>query len=622
MVLLLLFIFNAILSIKLISKFSWRLSFCLSLQAFALLSFLFVEILGFFDAIGFYECLVFWAICTIVPIFFNVKYYKSRPKFDSFRLKGSRMILFSIIIFVLTFISGALYAPNTIDSTVYHLTRVEFWLQHRNIDYFATQTDRMLYQPPLAEYMLLQFRVLQDSDTFSFIIQWIFMIGSCVGVSLLAELAGLTKKTQNLTFFVASTIPIGILQSSSTQNDIVVSFFIVMTAYFLIKNLKENQTSASFLSGVSIGQAILTKGTAYVFLFPMCMFWGIMKLIKIYKKEVKFLPQLLAFGFLVVPFLAICGSFYYRNFMLLGSPLGVSKELFYEYNNQSHSLTSFLSVFLRNISLHFTVPGVQLIVEKLVFFIHQYVLLIDINDPATSFCLYELPMIGLTEDNAGNFLHFILFIPAVIVVFRSKNKVLKTITFFALIGFLLFCFQIKWQVWHSRLHIPVFLLMSISLAFLLEKLTFSKSLLFLLGVSALMFATLCFYRPLIKLPPITTKTYFTQARIKHFYTMQENLGQQMETVVRFLKENNFKKIAVKSEEPYGNDILYPIMYELRHTTKFYPIQMTNQTKVLDTNNSPYDAILYFTVTPPEQLMVDRNYNKMKVNAENLYIFAP
>ncbi|MFN3489022.1 MAG: ArnT family glycosyltransferase [Emticicia sp.] len=581
-----------------------------------------VESLGFFNAIGFKECLIFWSFFTVTLIIYNYRHLNRLPKFDFTIFRSNKFVISITVIFALTFLSGLLYAPNTIDSTVYHLTRIEFWLQHRNINYFATQTDRMLYQPPLAEYMILQFRVFQDSDIFSFIIQWLFSIGSCVAVSLLAEVAGTNKKTQYLSFFIAGTIPMVILQSSSTQNDVVVSFFILMTAYFMLKNLKENQSLTIILSGVSIGQAILTKGTAYVFLFPICMYWGIMKLVKIYKKELKFLPQLAYLALLFVPFLAICGSFYYRNYVLIGSPLGVSKELFYVYNNQSHSLPSFLSVIFRNISLHFSVPGVHLMAEKFIYFLHNNILHLSVNDPATSFTLFDLPMLGMTEDNAGNFLHILLFVPALIVVFKSNNSTLKVIVAFGLISFLLFSFQIKWQIWHSRLHIPIFLLMSIPLAYYLVEVKFSKIIVGIFALSGVFFAVFCFNRPIIKFSPLTTQTYFTQPRISQFYHMEEQKGKDMQEVIAFLQNNNYKNIAVKSEEKYGNNILYPIMFELRNQAKFYPIQMDNKTKALDKPVGNYDAILFFTFTPPDILKVDKNYKKMTINAENLYIFAP
>jgi hypothetical protein len=104
--------------------------------------------------------------------------------------------------------------------------------------------------------------------------------------------------------------------------------------------------------------------------------------------------------------------------------------------------------------------------------------------------------------------------------------------------------------------------------------------------------------------------------------MEEKKGQDMQALIGYLKEKGFKKIGVKSEEKYGNDILYPIMYELRKQAMFYPIQMNNKTKVLDHSVDNYDAVLFFTFTPPNILKVDKNYKKMTVNAENLYIFAP
>lgn len=613
---------SLLLFVKLISSYSWRLSFCLALQAFALLSWLGVEVFGYFDSINFLNLFIFW-ICITIP----ASYYNFINRYRLLGLSTENLVSFKFLwltglIFLLTFLSGILYAPNTIDSTVYHLTRIEFWLQHRNIDYFATQTDRMLYQPPLAEYMIMQFRILQNSDTFSFIIQWLFTLGACVGVSLLAEIAGAKKKTQYIAFFISATIPMVVLQSSSTQNDVTVSFFIVMAAYFLLKNLSDGKSLSAILTGISIGEAILTKGTAYVFLFPICMYWGIVTLKNVYLKKTSFGLQLRNLSLFILPFLIICGSFYYRNFVLIGSPLGVSKELFYVYNNQTHTLSSFISVIIRNISLHFSVPGIHLLSEKIIFFIHEKVLGLNVNDPSTSFTPFDLPMLGMTEDNAGNFFHFILFFPAVIFITKHRNANLRAITVFGLISFLLFCFQIKFQIWHSRLHIPIFLLMSVPIAFYLSEIKRSVIIFTILGLSGVFFALFCFSRPIIKLPPLTTKTYFTAPRISHIYHVEEMKSRQMAALITYLKDSKFRKIAVKSEEMYGNDILYPIMYELRDKVSFYPIQMTNRTKVLDKPRNDYDAVLFFTNTPPEILNVDKKYRKMEINAGNLYIFVP
>ena len=67
---------------------------------------------------------------------------------------------------------------------------------------------------------------------------------------------------------MAVTMPMGILQSSSTQNDWVVSFWMICFVYFgmLFKD-RQNWYYASGMAA-SIGLGIMTKGTAYLFIFP------------------------------------------------------------------------------------------------------------------------------------------------------------------------------------------------------------------------------------------------------------------------------------------------------------------------------------------------------------------
>lgn len=622
MPLLLFFLVVLSLSFKVYFKYSWRLSFCISLQTFALGSLIFVEIFGFLNRISFFECFFFWLIPTIL---LTLYFFRSRNSYTPLRKNLFLTYPFIWILFVvlvLSFLSGILYAPNTIDSLVYHLTRIEYWLQHKNINFFSTQTDRMLYQPPLSEYMILQFRLLQNSDTFSFIIQWIFAIGSGVAVSLIAEVAKLSRKAQYISFYVAMTIPMVILQSSSTQNDVVLSFFVLMSTYFLLKNIQKSTDMTAFFGGISIGEAILTKGTSYLLVFPICIYWGWRKLIVVYRNRRLLFVQARFILLMIVPFIAICGTFYFRNFTLIGSPLGVSKELFYVYNNQSHSLPSFLSVIIRNISLHLTVPGLHVLVEKMIFFIHEFILGVDINDLATSFTPFDLPMLGMTEDNAGNSIHFFILLPSIIFAYKSENSVLKVILFLTLGSFLLFCFQVKWQLWHSRLHTPIFLLSSVLIGAFIEKIKQSQIVIIILGISALFFAVFCFNRPIIKLPPITTSVYFSNPRTRQYYPMELEKGNQMDQLILFLVEKKYRNIAVKSDEKYGSDILYPIMYALRSISEFTPIEVNNMSSSLNTKKGGFDAILYFTPNPVERIMLDKSYEKIPLGTENIFVFKP
>jgi hypothetical protein len=91
---------------------------------------------------------------------------------------------------------------------------------------------------------------------------------------------------------------------------------------------------------------------------------------------------------------------------------------------------------------------------------------VDINDPrntfATDFNLQAL--VPTFEDTAGNPIHFGLLLLAAVVCLSSRNlrsnKYLVSYLTTILCSFLLFCLLIKWQMWHSRLHLPIFVLSS------------------------------------------------------------------------------------------------------------------------------------------------------------------
>jgi hypothetical protein len=67
----------------------------------------------------------------------------------------------------------------------------------------------------------------------------------------------------------------------------------------------------------------------------------------------------------------------------------------------------------------------------------------------------------LDEDSTTNLLHVALAVAALITIFAGAFLREKAVFHYAsavLAGFLLFCLLIKWQPWHSRLLLPMFVL--------------------------------------------------------------------------------------------------------------------------------------------------------------------
>ncbi len=77
--------------------------------------------------------------------------------------------------------------PNSYDSMTYHMPRVMHWIQDRSVAYYPTNMLAQLFLTPGGEFFILHFQVLAGSDRLANLVQWFSMVGSAVGVSLIAR---------------------------------------------------------------------------------------------------------------------------------------------------------------------------------------------------------------------------------------------------------------------------------------------------------------------------------------------------------------------------------------------------------------------------------------------------
>ncbi len=129
----------------------------------------------------------------------------------------------------------------------YHLSRVMHWQQQQSLSYFPTPNLRELHAGPWAEMAVLQGQILIGRDRLAASVQWIAMIGCLIGVSYIAKLLGGSGEAQALAAFITVTIPMGILQSTSTQTDYVVSLWLVCLAAFSLESMAREATLRTFV---------------------------------------------------------------------------------------------------------------------------------------------------------------------------------------------------------------------------------------------------------------------------------------------------------------------------------------------------------------------------------------
>ena len=151
----------------------------------------------------------------------------------------------------------------------YHMSRVMHWIQQGTVAHYPTHNLKQLYQNPGSEFAITQFQLLSGGDYFANSVQWGSMVMSLVGVSLIARQLGCDRRGQLLAVVLCATIPMGILQAASTQNDYVLSLWLVCFTYFSLLIVQAGVTrSTAIYIGASLGLVILSKGTGYIYAFP------------------------------------------------------------------------------------------------------------------------------------------------------------------------------------------------------------------------------------------------------------------------------------------------------------------------------------------------------------------
>ena len=167
----------------------------------------------------------------------------------------------------------ALIAPaNNVDSLLYHMSRVMHWAQNGSLRHYAASYHNQLFMPPGAELAILNLRVLMGNDRAANLVQWFAMLGNLLGVSAIARLLGGRSTAQVLAAVFAVTIPMGILQATSTQNDLVVALWLVCCVYLALLSRSRSLNPIEHAAlGLAFGLGLLTKVTFVALGLPIAV---------------------------------------------------------------------------------------------------------------------------------------------------------------------------------------------------------------------------------------------------------------------------------------------------------------------------------------------------------------
>lgn len=465
------------------------------------------------------------------------------------------LAVITALILLGTFITAICAAPNNYDSLTYHMARVPHWIQQQNVEFHATNNGRQNMFSPFSEYVILHAQLLSGSDRFANIGQWVSLLISMTAGSLIIKQFGHGARVQIFAAFLIVTIPMAILQASSTQNDLVTGALCLSFAVFLFRSLNHKRTEDLFFCGAALGLALFAKSTSWLFCcaIGVCLCCGYAFSPDRFVTKVRVAVLMLA---VVVGGLSVNAVHSYRNFQAYGSLLSSPAMKALVMNNQFTPEVVYANA-VRNVGLHLG-TGSKTLNEQIETVIVDH-LGEHAADSVSTFGRCKFEVVRLVSDDAvGNFWHLLLMPTLLLALFKTQYRprwevisyVLAIVTAFAL-----FCVLLKWQTWGSRLQLPIFLLAAPAIAIAIHRLTSGRKLIVAVIIVGLGLAS---YEPTFRNGSrnllSSSRSIFNKSRAEHYFRSPE----------REAKYRSALKVALSQGDDSiglllgGNTIEYPL----------------------------------------------------------------
>ena len=446
-----------------------RESFLFSAVACGIFVVFTTEILSLFEAVAYAPLVTCWCGYLLALLLWRYRVRSIAPGAawpDTTPLQKVLLALIACIV-VVTGTTAIVAAPNNFDSLTYHLPRVMHWIQNRSVAHYPTHIDRQLVLAPFSEFVIMHLQILSGGDRFANCVQWFSLVGSAVGVSLVARALKGSLNSQIVAAALSVSLPMGLLQSTSTQNDYVTAFWLVCLVYFLIKARECPDARHALLVGVSLALAIFTKGTAYLVAAPFMVAY----LWHLGTRGTK--SAATGAGIVFCAIVLVNGGHYARNLKLYGNPIspGSGNDIVCTRVDA----TSVISGVTKNVATQLATgfEGANGALNAWSNAVHRAIG-VDAGDPGltTNDGFFILPpRVQGHEDYAPNPVHMVLMLLAAAMLCWRWKKIPVPLRLFAttaMLSFVALSAGIKWNPFVSRYYLPVFVVSAPFLALLAD----------------------------------------------------------------------------------------------------------------------------------------------------------
>jgi hypothetical protein len=509
----------------------------------------------------------------------------------------------------------ALYAaPNNFDSMTYRLPRVMHWAAQASVDHYPTEVIRQLDRSPFAEWILLHIYQLRHTDHWFNLAQWAGFVFLVLAVHELAARFTVERRLRFLAVILAATMPMAILQATSTQNNVLQSLFFVLFVFFGLRcsDRGEGRTAGAVdavVCGLALGLAILTNSTSVFFVVPFCL-WFVWRLRGFWIRRGA--P-------LAIAGIVLVSGYFARNHQLFHFPLGYGgyvasrydprsdrEELVCNFQNTRMSVALFASNFARNLFPQMALP-VQSFNEGLHHIAYhghqQFGLSLEERGVTLTGDKFMLTA-DRHEDFAGQPIQLLLFSIGIALLPLRWQKVapeVKAMAFALVAGYCLFCLILEFQAMHPRVLLPLFAAACACIPVMLPPL--QAWLTGVLAGASIAYAAPCLFDN-YRRPAFGPKSVFAVYRPLQYFRDFPALFPDFDRLVPVLRAKSYKSLGLQTDEHQFHYPFWPMMRHrhLRHL-EVYEVNVTNVSKRLSGARHP-DAVIVFARDPRTGMEVD------------------
>jgi hypothetical protein len=493
------------------------------------------------------------------------------------------------VLATLTLLIALASAPNTWDSMTYHLARVAQWEQRGSVSHYPTHILRQLHQAPGAEFILLQLQVLAGTDRFANGVQWVAYGLAAISAMLTARAFGLGRLGERFSAVFVLTAPMAILQSHSTQNDLLVGAWLGAFVLYGCRWLSSCAHTELLRAALALGLALLTKSTAFLFAAPFVLWFAVATIRR--DRARSWWPALCVVGLVAV----LNTGYVVRNAALYGHPLGPGREAHMSYRADTLSPAAGASGVARNLALQCATP-IDVINRALTDAVRwgHDVAGVDPDDPRTTWpgTTFSVARSNRHEDTEGSPLHLLVLAgglcgAAIAWWRRCRFAPVTASAACALLGAVLFACVLKWQPWHTRLHLPLWVLLAPPLAAIVSRTRVSAlpaALSIVLTLWAVPIVLRAHSRPLIG-----SRSVFTTPRIAQYFRNRRGVQEEYESVARRIAECGAGTVGLRLDL---DDWEYPLHVMCASAVRLQHISVSNVSARLATPDAPEpDAVI-------------------------------